>query len=146
MSKYVPSPVPRRIFRRQLPRFDQACHYPRNISHSAIRTLGEEFGDHRIDVSIGPDKISALRGQKTEAGSRYCDAERGRRRRSLASLGLFQRDGKRDRERRGRRMRGKRRRGKRGSVVELKLRILFRSLGSRRREDRDSAPGNIGVG
>lgn len=37
------------------------------------------------------------------------------------------------------------RKGGRG-VVELKLRILFRSLGSRRREDRDSTPGSIGTG
>jgi len=138
MPKCVLSLISRRIFRSQLPRFNQACHYPRNISRSAIRALEEEFGDHRIDVSIGPDKISALRGQKTKVGSRYCD--RGRWRRSLVSLGLSQRDGKRGREREGQM------RGKRGGVAELKLRILFRSLGSRRRKDRDSALGNIGMG
>lgn len=48
-------------------------------------------------------------------------------------------EGETERERQRQRTRG-------GGVVELKLRILFRSLGSRRVEDRDSARGSIGAG
>jgi len=87
---------PHGIFCSHLPRFRQACHYLRNISHLVIRARSRRNSEIIVSVyrSIS---IKYLPCGDKEKRRWYSDE--GRQRRSSASLGLFRRRGTRDRER-----------------------------------------------
>lgn len=87
MYLFPPFP-PRGIFRSHSPRFEEARHYSRNISRSAIRLHSRRNSEIIVSAyrSIPIKYLPRGSREETKAGRRRYE---GRRRRSSASLGLY---------------------------------------------------------